>query len=61
MDLTTTQAAYFLGVTPGRVRQLVLAGRLKAIKNGRDLFVKKKELDRFERKKHGRPKKVVQD
>lgn len=37
--LTTSEAATELGVTPGRVRQMVLEGELIAEKFGRDLMI----------------------
>lgn len=55
--LTTKQAADRLGVTPGRIRQLVLDGRLPAQKLGRDLFIRPEDLDRLERRRPGRPRK----
>ena len=57
--LTTTQAARILGVSPSRVRQLILANRLPATKIGRDLFVKEHDLVLVKNRKHGRPKKEV--
>jgi excisionase family DNA binding protein len=36
---TTTQAASELGVTPGRVRQMVIDGEIAAQKFGRDLMI----------------------
>lgn len=38
-DLTTTEAAALLGVSAGRVRQLIVAGRLPSTKRGRDRFI----------------------
>ena len=38
-NYTTTEAAMELGVTPARVRQMVLAGLLEAEKFGRDLVI----------------------
>lgn len=37
--LTVTQAAARLGVTPGRVRQFIHAGRLKATRLGKRVWV----------------------
>lgn len=37
--LTTAEAAAELGVSPGRVRQMVLEGNLLADKFGRDLMI----------------------
>ena len=47
-----------LGVSQSRVRQFVLAKRLKAKKFGRDLVVERKEAERFRREgrlPEGRP------
>ena len=46
---TTAEAAKMLGVSPARVRQFVLAGRIKAQKLGRDLLITEKEINRFNR------------
>ena len=56
--LTTTQAADFLCITPSRVRQIILEGRLLAIKIGRDQLIKKSDLEKFSlipRQRTGRP------
>jgi len=47
-----------LGVSQSRIRQFVLAGRLKAKKFGRDLVIERKEAERFKREgrlPQGRP------
>lgn len=54
--LTTKQAAKSLGVSAPRVRQLILAGRLPAVKFGRDLMILKSDLKRVMVRKPGRPK-----
>jgi len=56
--MTTTEAAEILGVSQARVRQLILAGRLPAIKHGRDWMIKRSELLRFTKliRTPGRPK-----
>lgn len=41
---TTNEAAAELGVTPARVRQMILSDELKAQKVGRDLFIKAEDL-----------------
>ena len=42
--LTTQDAAEILGVTPSRIRQLILSGKLKATKNGRDWVLMVKDV-----------------
>jgi excisionase family DNA binding protein len=57
--LTTKQAAEKLGVSVGRIRQLVLGNRLPSIKKGRDRFILEKDLEVVrERKRTGRPPKA---
>lgn len=46
--LTTREAASLLGVSPSRVRHLVMDGRLPAIKRGRDLWIQRADLDLVE-------------
>jgi excisionase family DNA binding protein len=60
MDLLTTkEAAEELSVTAGRVRQMILSGELPAEKMGRDLFVRRKDVDKLkDRPKVGRPRKA---
>lgn len=53
--LTTKEAAERLGVSPARVRRLVLDGRLPAEKFGRDLVIYETDVETFERLKGGRP------
>ena len=55
--LTTNEAAERLGVSPARVRRLVLDKRLPAEKFGRDLVFYEADLEAFERLKGGRPPK----
>lgn len=56
--LTTKQAAEKLGVSVGRVQQLVAEKRLPSVKIGRDRFILEKDLEFVrERKRTGRPKK----
>ncbi len=55
--LTTTEAAEQLGISPARVRRLVLDGRLPAEKFGRDLVIKESDVEAFQRLKGGRPPK----
>jgi len=53
--LTTAEAARELGVTPARVRQLILAGRLPAEKHGRDWLIDPASLDQVGERRPGRP------
>jgi hypothetical protein len=58
--VTTAVAADILKVTPARIRQLILANRLKAQKIGRDHLICVNDVREFaasEQKKAGRPKK----
>jgi excisionase family DNA binding protein len=57
--LTTQQAAHKLGVTAGRVRQMIVDGQLPATKMGRDNFIKEADLKLVENRKVGRPSKTV--
>lgn len=54
--LTTAEAARELGVDPSRVRRLVLDGKLTATKRGRDLFIRRQDLDAMRDRKAGRPR-----
>ena len=56
--LTTKEAAQRLGVTPARVRQLVLSGELPAEKFGRDLMIKESDLKLVKERPVGRPPKL---
>lgn len=57
--LTARQVAEKLGVSPGRVRQLVAEKRLPATKFGNSLMILKSDLHLVrERKKTGRPPKA---
>lgn len=55
--LTTLEAAKRLGVTAGRVRQMIVDGQLPATKMGRDNFIKESDLKLVESRKVGRPPK----
>lgn len=49
--LTTKEAAEVLGVTMSNLRIQIAAGRLKAMKRGRDWFIEPEELDRYRRER----------
>ncbi len=53
--ITTTEAAARLGVIPARVRALISAKRLPAIKVGRDWLIEEKNLELVRDRKPGRP------
>lgn len=56
---TTESAAIYLGVTPARIRQLIIEGRLKSEKYGRDHLIQEiylKEYVTKGRNKRGRPR-----
>lgn len=55
--LTTQQVAERLGVTTGRVRQMIMDGQLPSQKIGRDNFIKESDLKLVENRKSGRPAK----
>jgi excisionase family DNA binding protein len=57
--LTTQEAAVKLGVTAGRVRQMIIDGQLPAMKMGRDNFIKESDLKLVEGRKVGRPPKTI--
>ncbi len=54
--LTTNEVAEKLGVSVGRVRQMVADGQLPATKVGRDNFIKETDLKLVKERKVGRPK-----
>ncbi|MGI8839059.1 MAG: helix-turn-helix domain-containing protein [Pyrinomonadaceae bacterium] len=53
----TALVAQKLGISQGRVRALISAGRLPAKKLGRDYFIDPKDLARVKNRKPGRPTK----
>ena len=56
--LTTQQAAERLGVTQGRIRQLILSGNLPSEKVGRDRMIREEDLELVkDRPGRGRPRK----
>ncbi|MDD4950941.1 MAG: helix-turn-helix domain-containing protein [Desulfovibrionaceae bacterium] len=54
--LSTAEFAARIGVTAGRVRRLILDGRLLAKKIGRDWVISEKEIERIRGRKPGRPR-----
>jgi excisionase family DNA binding protein len=56
--LTTKEVAERLGVSVGRVQQLVAEGRLPATKIGQTNLVKESDLKLVEDRKTGRPPKA---
>ena len=60
MDLLTiADVAALLGVTPTRVRQWIAAGRLRAIRLGREYAILPRDAVRPEKKPMGRPRKIA--
>jgi excisionase family DNA binding protein len=55
--VSVPEAAKLLGVSPSRVRQLIGEQRIIATKVGRDNFLLKKDVDAFDKKDVGRPRK----
>jgi excisionase family DNA binding protein len=55
--LTTSQAAKKLGLSAGRVRQLVADGRLPVVRLGRDNLIRAADLALVKDRKTGRPPK----
>jgi excisionase family DNA binding protein len=58
--ITTAEAAAILKLTPVRIRQLIVSGRLKSEKYGRDHLLDRDEVERFNRTGRlppGRPRK----
>lgn len=55
--LTTGQAAQKLGVSAGRVRQMVVDGRLPVVRLGRDNLIRAADLALVKDRKTGRPPK----
>ena len=56
--LTTRQAAERVGVTAGRVRQMVADGALPSARLGRDDFIRVADLKLVADRTHGRPPKA---
>jgi len=55
-QLTTMQAAQFLGVSAIRIRQFIAMGRLAAHKHGRDYVILRSDLEACIRFPVGRPR-----
>ena len=55
--ISVTEAAEKLGVTRGRIRQLISDGRLKATKVGHYWAIDTQDLAALQRRKPGRPRK----
>lgn len=47
--MTLAEAAALLGVTTATLRQQIAAGKLKAVKRGRDWWVTRAEVARYQR------------
>ena len=56
--ISTAEAAKRLGVTANRVRALIEAKRLKAVKLGHVWLIDPKDLDAVKDRKVGRPRKA---
>jgi excisionase family DNA binding protein len=56
--LTTKETAEKLGVSTGRIRQMVIAGQLHAEKFGRELMISETDIKAVRNRKTGRPKKT---
>lgn|GEM_PF-1501882 len=55
--VTTKEAARILGVSDGRVRQMILNGQLPAQRFGRALTLSRRDVETLRGRKAGRPKK----
>lgn len=59
--LTVKQAAEKLGVSPGRVHQLIQAKRLRATRMGWEYLIRAHDLDAVRIRPPGRPRKTKQE
>lgn len=59
--LTTKEVAKKLGVSVGRIKQLIAEKRLPATKVGNTNLVKKEDLSLIENRKVGRPSKTEEN
>ncbi|MCI0663108.1 MAG: excisionase family DNA-binding protein [Acidobacteria bacterium] len=57
--VTTKEAAQILGVTDGRVRQMIIKGQLRAKRFGRALTLSRSDVESLRGRKIGRPKKAA--
>jgi excisionase family DNA binding protein len=55
--ITTSEAAERVGVSPRRIRQFIIEGRLRARKRGRDHVIDVRDLASLVRRPTGRPAK----
>jgi excisionase family DNA binding protein len=55
LDVTVTEAAERLGLSPATVRRQILNGKLAARKSGRDWDVTEDEIRRYRAVSRGRP------
>jgi excisionase family DNA binding protein len=55
--VTTKEAARILGITDGRVRQMILKGQLRAKRFGRALTLSRSDVESLRGRKAGRPEK----
>jgi excisionase family DNA binding protein len=53
--MTLKEAAEILGLKPDTLRLQIRNGRMRGRKRGRDLFVTRTEVDRYQRESLGRP------
>ena len=62
-EVTTPEAAQYLGVTPPHIRLLYYKGVLRGEKRGRDLWITKESLDEYQKNRRpaGRPEGTVSD
>lgn len=58
--LTTPEVAQIVGLSEGRIRQLIIAKKLPARKYGNVNLVERKDLALIENRVHGRPRKNKQ-
>lgn len=57
--LTTKEVAEIVGVTDGRIRQLILAGVLPAEKFGKSNVIRRADLKLLQERAHGNKKKAA--